>query len=295
MKRKPNGFTLVELLVVIGIIAVLIGILLPTLGKARQQANLVICASNLRQLGTCVLMYEQDAKGKLMPYLTTTADATGYKVPVWMFLIKPYFAKMQNVAISKTVTNDAILRCPLAQVYDASSGVAAAPSPTNTYLTNYGSGWGDAYSSYSFNRYLFDCSYMAKPPAAPPGTWNAGFFGYSADNPYAPATTFYRLQSPKNGQIPMLTDGRFRDFYVNPISTSTVLPTSKCYYPDCVNDSATKNGAGIISTNRHKQMTNILLTDLTVKTVPLRDLYTQFKWCPAWQNIDPALIPNPNF
>jgi prepilin-type N-terminal cleavage/methylation domain-containing protein/prepilin-type processing-associated H-X9-DG protein len=61
------GFTLVELLVVVGIIAVLIAMLMPALGRARETARRVNCMSNLRQLATAWLAYAQANKGQLVP------------------------------------------------------------------------------------------------------------------------------------------------------------------------------------------------------------------------------------
>jgi prepilin-type N-terminal cleavage/methylation domain-containing protein/prepilin-type processing-associated H-X9-DG protein len=65
LPRRHRGFTLVELLVVIGIIAVLVAILMPALHRARDQAQAINCRSNLRQLTLAVLMYVNENHGYL--------------------------------------------------------------------------------------------------------------------------------------------------------------------------------------------------------------------------------------
>lgn len=65
--RENGGFTLVELLVVIGIIAVLISMLMPALDKARRQSETVQCQSNMRQIGMALLTYTDQNSGFLFP------------------------------------------------------------------------------------------------------------------------------------------------------------------------------------------------------------------------------------
>lgn len=66
-RRSYNtAFTLVELLVVIGIIAILIAILIPALGKAKQQAQITVCMSNMKQLQTAWLSYANEYKGNIV-------------------------------------------------------------------------------------------------------------------------------------------------------------------------------------------------------------------------------------
>jgi prepilin-type N-terminal cleavage/methylation domain-containing protein/prepilin-type processing-associated H-X9-DG protein len=86
-RRTASGFTLVELLVVIGIVALLVAILLPALGRAREAAASVQCQSNIRQLGMVLLMYTSGNNGWVPMasgnVATDSHHATNNTVPAW--------------------------------------------------------------------------------------------------------------------------------------------------------------------------------------------------------------------
>jgi prepilin-type processing-associated H-X9-DG protein/prepilin-type N-terminal cleavage/methylation domain-containing protein len=90
-RHGTRGFTLVELLVVIGIIALLISMLLPALNKARRSANTVACASNLRQFGQMFALYANQNKGWLPP----TYMPVGF-VPTWYQSIMALMGKKDS-------------------------------------------------------------------------------------------------------------------------------------------------------------------------------------------------------
>jgi prepilin-type N-terminal cleavage/methylation domain-containing protein len=161
--RRRRGFTLVELLVVIGIIAVLISILLPALNAAREQARRIQCLSNVRQLTMAWILYANNNKGRLCSSNTQSAfsstpnvwQANGAQFDFMLGGIKPPYpqvfwswvaagavsADVQHGMLWQYLKDEGVYHCPDAQVFNTSTsyqinGMMAGPIGNPVTLLN---------------------------------------------------------------------------------------------------------------------------------------------------------------
>jgi prepilin-type N-terminal cleavage/methylation domain-containing protein/prepilin-type processing-associated H-X9-DG protein len=112
--RKSAGFSLIELLVVVAIISVLIAIILPAIGKAREQAKTIQCATQLRQLGQAFHNYAATNRGYLPPHVPADgaclSDETSpdYVGPAWTSLLARYL----GYATDRPIAKSPVYHCP---------------------------------------------------------------------------------------------------------------------------------------------------------------------------------------
>lgn len=116
--KKKTGFTLVELLVVVAIIAVLVSILLPALNTARRMAKTIACKTNLRQLGVAMLSYCYDNNDYFTYHEHDGSDSQPYGVAWWHKLDIGHYAPTNlpsnaaNTTRKYTVGKRSLYICP---------------------------------------------------------------------------------------------------------------------------------------------------------------------------------------
>jgi prepilin-type N-terminal cleavage/methylation domain-containing protein/prepilin-type processing-associated H-X9-DG protein len=236
-----GAFTLVELLVVIAIIALLMGVLLPALGKARKQARTVVCQSNLKQWGLTYTMYCDNNNGCFF-----TGQING------SYELGADFGRYWRATTKPFIQNKKLWLCP-----EAIKPQTATEMPASGSFPNVAWAFEGDIGSYGLNGWVLN----------PTGDVTATVFGRK------PISDFWRTSQVKGtSNIPVFADMWFVDAW--PLDKDLPPQSEKCQGDD---ETYTKNEMQRVCVDRHSRFVNIVFMDGSVRKVGLKELWT-LKW-----------------
>jgi prepilin-type N-terminal cleavage/methylation domain-containing protein/prepilin-type processing-associated H-X9-DG protein len=251
MKPRRHAFTLVELLVVMGLIGTLMSLLLPAVGKARAAGRATACLSNLRQMGLAWSMYTSENKGRLLPYVWNTPGTpdvswNGY----WPGMLDAYAVRGEG------------LLCPTAQ------------EPTNVAA---GRGYGNANHAWSGRPLTPGNGLKISNVLYREGSFgmnrytNAG--GFTADGRAMRITDLHGLS-----EVPLFMDCAYAD--VMPENGLEVAPVESP--PDLRGSvTATSPQHWRVLLARHGRGINACMADGSARYVPVDEIY-MLNWKSDW-------------
>jgi len=244
-----RAFTLIELLVVIAIIALLMGILVPVLGRARDQARAVICLHNLRQWGLATAQYASESDGILWPESYPLGGDVQTVPGDWMGMLAPYYRDVDEMRLCPSARKPSLdyetteMRGSVTHSWGRPH--EASDSGSRDFISK-GAFWG----SYGMNRWITD------PISDDKRYWKYAFERNTADIPVFVDCIHWHLRPQDTDRLPTQPLVIFSDFPENG-----------------------QNGTQIWRTflTRHNGATQASLLDGSARKIPLWSLWSQ-RW-----------------